>query len=64
MAVSPRGVRRRSPCHPDDLLVGTYLYADLCLGWIRSFRFDGATATEKTGSSGRLKGEMVLEPRP
>ena len=28
-------------------LVGHYLYADYCAGWIRSFRYDGAAATDE-----------------
>lgn len=40
-------------------LDGTYFYADWCLGWIRSFRFDGTKAIEKTDWSGQLKAEMV-----
>ncbi|MEN8143650.1 MAG: PQQ-dependent sugar dehydrogenase, partial [Gemmatimonadota bacterium] len=28
-------------------MVGRYFYADFCDGWIRSFRYDGATATDE-----------------
>jgi glucose/arabinose dehydrogenase len=47
----------RGKAIPD--LDGTYFYADWCFGWIRSFRFDGTKATEKTDWSGQLKAEMV-----
>jgi glucose/arabinose dehydrogenase len=35
----------RGSAMPD--LRGHYFYADFCSGWIRSFRFDGATATDE-----------------
>ncbi|MDH5316397.1 MAG: glucose dehydrogenase, partial [Gemmatimonadota bacterium] len=28
-------------------LVGRYLYADYCSGWVRSFRYQGGQATEQ-----------------
>ena len=28
-------------------LVGHYLYADYCAGWIRSFRYDGTAAADR-----------------
>jgi hypothetical protein len=30
------------------LLQGRYFYGDFCAGWVRSFRYDGGTATENT----------------
>ena len=38
---------------------GHYFYADWCLGWIRSFRYDGSAATEKKDWSSQLGAEMV-----
>lgn len=39
-------------------LVGHYLYADYCAGWIRSFRYDGAAAVDHrelfSGGAGRI----------
>jgi glucose/arabinose dehydrogenase len=40
-------------------LDGHYFYADWCLGWIRSFRFDGTTVNDKRDWSTQLPAEMV-----
>lgn len=40
-------------------LDGHYFYADWCLGWIRSFLFDGTAVTEKKDWSRQLSAEMV-----
>jgi glucose/arabinose dehydrogenase len=40
-------------------LVGHYFYADWCLGWIRSLKFDGAAVTDKRDWSAQLEAEMV-----
>ena len=40
-------------------LVGHYFYADWCLGWIRSFRYDGAAAVDQRDWSQQLPAEMV-----
>ncbi len=40
-------------------LDGHYFYADWCLGWIRSFRYDGTTVTSKKDWSDQLETEMV-----
>ncbi len=40
-------------------LIGHYFYADWCLGWIRSFRFDGKSAVDKKDWSAQLTAEMV-----
>jgi hypothetical protein len=40
-------------------LDGVYLYADWCLGWIRSLRFDGSTVTDRRDWSSQLAAEMV-----
>jgi glucose/arabinose dehydrogenase len=40
-------------------LIGHYFYADWCLGWIRSFRWDGSAAVDKRDWSTQLSAEMV-----
>ncbi len=40
-------------------LVGHYFYADWCLGWIRSFRFDGTAAVDQKDWSSQLPAAMV-----
>jgi glucose/arabinose dehydrogenase len=40
-------------------LIGHYFYADWCLGWIRSFRWDGSVATDKKDWSSQLDAQMV-----
>jgi glucose/arabinose dehydrogenase len=40
-------------------LVGHYFYADWCLGWIRSLKFDGTMVTDKRDWSNQLEAEMV-----
>lgn len=40
-------------------LDGHYFYADWCLGWIRSFRYDGSAAVDRKDWSSRLKAKMV-----
>ena len=38
---------------------GHYFYADWCRGWIRSFRYDGASAVDRKDWSRQLKADMV-----
>ncbi len=40
-------------------LVGHYFYADWCLGWIRSFRFEAGVAADQRDWSTQLPAEMV-----
>jgi glucose/arabinose dehydrogenase len=40
-------------------LQGTYLYADYCRGWVRSFRMQGGVATEQTDWPSLATGKQV-----
>ncbi len=40
-------------------LDGHYFYADWCLGWIKSFRYDGTTAVDRKDWSKQLPADMV-----
>jgi hypothetical protein len=38
---------------------GRYFYSDYCLGWIRSFRFDGAELTETIDWAATLPADRI-----
>jgi len=40
-------------------LVGHYLYADYCAGWIRSFRYDGEAAVDRRELIGGGAGNIL-----
>jgi len=40
-------------------LAGTYFYADYCAGWVNSFRWDGAAATEQIRWDALAPGDVI-----